>query len=82
MIHSKKISYYNSDHRTNGGNVRHLYPKYILGLFEELISKRQLSIAIHCWVVYTKLRFCIRFELLSALYRINMSLLTTFCIFV
>jgi len=34
-MHSEKFSYYKSDHRDNGGNVRELYPKYTLGLFED-----------------------------------------------
>lgn len=37
-MHSKKFSYYNSDRRDNGGNVRQLYSKYILEIFEVVIS--------------------------------------------
>jgi hypothetical protein len=37
-MRSKKFNYDNSDHKDSVGNVRQFYPKYTLGVFEEVIT--------------------------------------------
>lgn len=81
-MHSKEFSYYSSDQRDNGGNVRQLYPKYNWDCLKmSLVSGNSvLDYSFGLW--RRSLDFCIHFELVRASYRVNISLLSTFCIFV